>query len=47
MIFFVNIGPTLANKIVKIDKSPLTFMDNGVTDTIFLSPVTSTEMKNW
>ena len=42
--FFVNIGPTLANKIVKIDKSPLSFMDNGVTDTIFLSPVTSTEM---
>ena len=32
--FFVNIGPTLANKIAKIDKSPLSFMGNGVTDNI-------------
>ena len=29
---------------VKIDKSPLSFMHNGVTDTIFLSPVTSNEI---
>ena len=42
--FFVNIGPTLASKIPNVDKSPLLFMCNRVAETIFLSPVTTTEI---
>ena len=42
--FFVNIGPTLASKIPNVDKSPLFFMCNRVAETIFLSPVTTTEI---
>ena len=42
--FFVNIGPTLASKIPNVDKSPLFFMCNRIAETIFLSPVTTTEI---
>jgi hypothetical protein len=43
--FFVNIGPQLASKIPKNNKSPLTYMEK-VYDTIFLKPVTENEIVN-
>ena len=43
--FFVNVGPTLAKCIPKIDKSPLEHMGNRVTESIYLNPVTHEEIK--
>ena len=43
--FFVNVGPTLAKCIPKIDKSPLQHMGNRVTEPIYLNPVTHEEIK--
>ena len=42
--FFVNIGPTLAKSIPQVDKSPLSYMGNRLTESIYLEPVT--EKKN-
>ena len=43
--FFVNIGPTLAKRIPIIDKSPLSYMQSSMTESIFLAPVTPTEIE--
>ena len=43
--FFVNIGPTLAKRIPIIDKSPLSYMQSSITESIFLAPVTPTEIE--
>ena len=43
--FFVNIGPTLAKRIPIIDKSPLSYMQFSINESIFLAPVTPTEIK--
>ena len=42
---FVNVGPTLAKGIPKINKSPLEHMGNGVAESIYLNPVTHEEIK--
>ena len=38
--FFVNIGPTLAKSIPKVNKSPLSYMANRLTKSIYLEPFT-------
>ena len=43
--FFVNVGPTLAKCIPKIDKSPLEHMWNRVTESIYSNHVTHEEIK--
>ena len=43
--FFVNIGPTLAKRIPIIDKSPLSYMQSSITESIFLAPITPTEIE--
>ena len=43
--FFVNIGPTLAKRIPIIDKSPLSYMQSSMTESIFLAPVMPTEIE--
>ena len=43
--FFVNIGTTLAKRIPIIDKSPLSYMQSSITESIFLAPVTPTEIE--
>ena len=43
--FFVNVGPTLAKCIPKIDMSSLEHMKNRVTESIYLNPVTHEEIK--
>ena len=43
--FFVNIGPTLAKSIPKVDKSPLSYMGNRLNESIYLEPVTEKEIK--
>ena len=42
--FFVNIGPTLAKPIPKVNKSPLSYMGNHLTESIYLEPVTEKEI---
>ena len=42
--FFVNIGPTLAKSIPKVNKSPLSYMGNRMTESIYLEPVTEKEI---
>ena len=42
--FFVNIGSTLAKSIPKVNKSPLSYMGNRLTDSIYLEPVTEKEI---
>ena len=42
--FFVNIGPTLAKSIPKVNKSPLRYMGNRLTESIYLEPVTEKEI---
>ena len=44
--FFVNMGPNLAKKIPPQNISPLKFMGNPITNSIFLPDVTTDEMKN-
>ena len=41
---FVNIGPTLAKSIPKVNKSPLSYMGNRLTESIYLIPVTEKEI---
>ena len=43
--FFVNIGPTLAKRIPITDKSPLSYMQSSITESIFLAPITPTEIE--
>ena len=38
--FFVNSGPTVAKSIPKVNKSPLNYMRNRLTESIYLIPVT-------
>ena len=42
--FFVNIGPTLAKSIPQVDKSPLSYIGNRLTESIYLEPVTEKEI---
>ena len=42
--FFINIGPGLANKIALQTLSPIHFMNNNITNTIFLEPVSRIEI---
>ena len=42
--FFVNIGPTLATTVPKVNKSPLSYMGNRLTESIYLELVTEKEI---
>ena len=42
--FFTNIGPNLAKDIPKVDIDPLSYMGEALKETLFLSPVTETEI---
>ena len=42
--FFVNIGPTLAKSIPRVNKSPFSYMANRMTESIYLEPVTEKEI---
>ena len=42
--FFINIGPTLANNIPKNKNTPLMYLKNKITDSLFLAPVTENEV---
>ena len=42
--FFVNIGPTLANSIPKVNKNPLSYTGNRLTESIYLEQVTEKEI---
>ena len=42
--FFVNIGPTLAKSIPKVNESPLSYMGNRLIESIYLEPVTENEI---
>ena len=38
--FFVNIGPTLAKSIPKVNESPLSYMGNRLIESIYMESVT-------
>ena len=42
--FFINIGPTLAKSIPRINKSPLSYLGNRLTETMYLAPVNENEI---
>ena len=42
--FFVNVGPNLAKKIPEQKQNPLVFLKNMISNTIYLSPVTPSEV---
>ena len=42
--FYVNLGPSLASKLPNTDIDPITYINNGVSKTIFLQPVTENEV---
>ena len=42
--FFVNVGPNLAKKIPEQKQNPLDFLKNMISNTIYLSPVTPSEV---
>ena len=44
IIFFVNIGPSLANDIPKSNDTFSTYLTDAVGDTLFLKPVTQAEI---
>ena len=44
--FFVNIGPTLAKKIPKVDKLPSSFMKTRINDSMYVNEVTHDELKS-
>ena len=46
MIIFVNIGPTLAKSIPTVDKTPSEYMTNKIMHSLFLSPVTESEIND-
>ena len=43
-IFFINIGPSLADKITKQDKSPAFNLGNKLENSIFIEPVSAPEL---
>ena len=42
--FFINIGPTLAKSIPHVNKSPLSYLGNRLTESIYLAPVSENEI---
>ena len=42
--FFVNIGPTLAKSIPKVNENPLSYMGNRLIESIYLEPVIENEI---
>ena len=42
--FFINIGPTLAKSIPCVKKSPLSYLGNRLTESIYLAPVNENEI---
>ena len=42
--FFINIGPTLAKSIPHVNKSPLSYLGNRLTESIYLDPVSENEI---
>ena len=42
--FFINIGPSLADKITKQDKSPAFYLGNKLENSIFIEPVSAHEL---
>ena len=42
--FFINIGPSLADKITKQDKSPAFYLRNKLENSIFIEPVSAPEL---
>ena len=42
--FFINIWPTLAKSIPHINKSPLSYLGNRLTETIYWAPVNENEI---
>ena len=44
--YFINIGPTLANKIPQDNKCPTTYMDNRVLESIVIAPVVEEEVRS-
>ena len=42
--FFINIGPTLAKSIPHVNKSPLNYLGNRLTESIYLDPVSENEI---
>ena len=45
MIFFISVGPNLANKIPNQTKSPLSYLGGRLPNTIFLEPVSDEEVE--
>ena len=43
--FFINVGPSLANSIPNVNKSPVSCMGIMIKESFFLSPVTNEEIK--
>ena len=44
--YFINIGPTLANKIPQDNKCPTTYMDNRVLESMVIAPVVEEEVRS-
>ena len=44
--YFINIGPTLANKIPQDNKCPMTYMDNRVLESMVIAPVVEEEVRS-
>ena len=44
--FFINIGPSLAEKIPKVARTPESYLGQRINDTIFLAPVCTVEFDN-
>ena len=42
--FFINIGPTLAKSIPRVNKSPLSYLGNRLTESIYLAQVSENEI---
>ena len=44
--FFIGVGPTLANKIPKQSRTPEFYLGNSLTNSMFLAPVSTEEIRN-
>ena len=44
--FFINIGPTLAKSIPRVNKSAPSYLDSRLTGSIYLAPVSENEIGN-
>ena len=42
--FFINIRPTLAKSIPRVNKSPLSYLGNRLTESTYLAPVSENEI---